>query len=479
MTLLDYLLIGRRWWWLIILGGILGGLGAFLITSRLTPTYSARAKLLVNQVQDPSGTSYTDIIANQSLTTTYAELATSSLNLDRAARSLNDPALTVDRLSRKVDASAVDKTQIIYITATDTSARRAALIADAVAKAFPDYIREAQLAGASESRLLNTVFVAEPARPNFSQVSPNDTLNVVVGIVLGLLVIVVIIALVEYLDDAVDEREDITAAGSPFLGFVMQVPTPKGVRADRWVPSIINSPQTPLAESFRQIQANLAFSLSARPSKVILITSSSPGEGKSTMAANLAEALAESSKKVLLIDGDLRKPDAHRYFSLPNASGLTSAFLAGTEVTPAFFGHIGYSLAVLTSGPIPPNPGELLSSPRLAAMLTALRDQFDIIIIDSPPLLGLADASLWLSLADGVILVARRGRTRRGAYESALAAIRSSSIPLIGTVLNGVDRRKSLVYDYPYGYAYGKHEEGQRGLFGRRKATSTSAPKKP
>lgn len=456
MTLRDYLALGRRWWWLLVLGAILGGAAAWAVTGRITPVYAARATLVVNQVQDQSDP-YRNILANQSLTKTYAELATSDINIERAHKRLNDPELTTRYIEKRVSGSAAEGTQLIFLTAEDRSPARAAQIANALAATFPDFIRELQ-AGQTTP---NTVAIGEAAKPNNDPVRPNKSLNVALGMLAGLFMVTVAVGLVEYLDDGIDERDDIAKFDAPFLGHVLQVAPPKGTKRERWVPSLMANPQTPLAEAFRQIQANMAFSLSAHPAKVILVTSASPGEGKSTTAANLAEATAESSKKVLLIDGDLRKPDAHRYFSLPNASGLTSAFLAGTPVSPAFFGHIGYSLAVLTSGPVPPNPSELLSSPRLARMIEAMRDQFDLVIIDSPPILGLADATLWLSMVDGVILVARKGRTRRGAFTNAIQAIRSSSVPLIGVVLNGASRRNATIYDYSYGYAY-RHPEGHR-----------------
>jgi capsular exopolysaccharide synthesis family protein len=280
-------------------------------------------------------------------------------------------------------------------------------------------------------------------------------LNVAVGLVLGLIVMLAAVAFVEYLDDGINDREDIEALGVPFLGTVFQASVPKGEDKATWVPSIINAePGDPLVESYRQVQASLAFALMAGDVKVLLVTSPGQGEGKSTTAANLAEALAESSKRVLLIDGDLRKPDAHRYFSLPNASGLTSTFLVDPQSLPAFVNRVGDSLAVLTGGPVAPNPTELLSSRKMRATVTALAEPFDIVVVDCPPLLGLADASLWMPLVDGVLLVARRGRTRRGPLEEAINTVRAARKPLVGVVLNGADRRGAYRYAQPYGYGY-------------------------
>jgi len=162
-------------------------------------------------------------------------------------------------------------------------------------------------------------------------------LNVTLATLLGLIVMVSVIALVEYLDDDIDSREEVEKRSLPFLGSIFRADPPKGIKRRGWVPSVIrDDPHSHLAESFRQVQTSLAFALSADNFKALVVTSAGAGEGKSTTAANLAEALAESSKRVLLIDGDLRKPDAHRYFELPNHAGLTSAFLADASAVHSF-----------------------------------------------------------------------------------------------------------------------------------------------
>ena len=306
---------------------------------------------------------------------------------------------------------------------------------------------------------MNTVFVAERASVPSSPVRPNVQLNVTIGVLMGLLLMAAAVALVEYLDDGINDREDIEALGAPFLGSIFQADLPKGEDAKTWRPSILNiESRSPLAESYQQLRTNLAFSLSADDSKALLFTSSMPAEGKSTMAANVAEALSESAKRVLVIDGDLRKPDLHRYFEFPNTSGLSSIFLGEVQEAESYLRKVSDQLDVLTSGPLPPNPTELLSSPKLGAILGRLVDNYDHIVIDSPPLLGLADASLWANHADGVILVARRGRTRRGQLQESILAATATHKPLIGVILNSADRRRMAGYYYEYSYAYRPEE---------------------
>lgn len=463
MTLREYLAIAKRWWWLAVLGCLIAGSSAFVVTSQMTPVYRAQAWLLVNQAQNPSAVTYSDILGSQQLTKTYAQLVTSNLNLKDSVQQLSDPTLTVAVLRGKVSASDRTGTQLVSVSAEDPSPERAALIANTVATSFTKYVEEAQLAGkpSPSNADLNTVFVAETADPPTSPVRPNTMLNVTLGTLLGLIVVVSAIALVEYLDDDIDTREEVEKRSLPFLGSIFRADPPKGVKRRGWVPSIVrDDPNSRLAESFRQVQTSLAFALSADGFKTLVVTSPGAGEGKSTTAANLAEALAESSKRILLIDGDLRKPDAHRYFDLPNNAGLTSAFLADVSAVHSFVRRVDDWLFVLTSGPVPPNPAELLNSQKMRDLLAELSAHFDLIVVDSPPLLGLADASIWAGLTDGLLLVARKGKTRRGPFEEAVAAARGTKKPIVGVIVNGTERKKSGYYYY--GYGYGKEGSSSR-----------------
>ena len=455
MTLRDYLKIAQRWWWLVLVGCLLSAIAAFLVSSQIPDVYQARVALFVNQGENGGSQSYNDQLLSQNLTKTYAQLVTGNSHLKIVAEQVKD--VTVKHLQDNVSARPIPDTQNIEVFAKDKSPERAAFIANKVAQTFPDYVQVAQAGNLQPdaARRPTTVFAYDAATAPDSPVEPNTLLNVFLGTFLGLLIAIGAVAIVEYLDDGIDEREDIERLEVAYLGSVFQASPPKGVDRKSWVPSIIEAdPKAPLSESYRQVQANLAFALSATDCRILLVTSPGQGEGKSTTAANLAEALAESSKSVLLIDGDLRKPDAHRYFSLPNNSGLTSTFLVDPKALSSFIDRVGDSLSVLTGGPIPPNPTELISSAKMRHNLATLSEPYDVVIIDSPPMLGLADASIWTTLVDGVLVVARRGKTRRGPLEETIAAVRASRKPLLGVVLNGSNRRRNSPYAYRYGYGY-------------------------
>ena len=453
MTLRDYLERGRRWLWLFALALVAGGGGALLVSLSIDPTYASTAQITVNQVQESSGgPTYSSVLGNQSLTTTYARLVTSSKNLDRAAASLTPGVIDEHRVS----ASAVRDTFLIDIRVTDPDPQRAADVANAVANAFPEFIKDVQLSGVSEgARQINTVFISEPAEADTTPVSPDLRLNTVLGAFLGLLVAAGGVALFEYLDDRVRTREDIEQLGIPFLGGILRL----GGRNRRFWPRI-GSPDPALVEetfieNFRQVSASLGFSLGATPRKVIVVTSVLPGEGKTTVTSNLAWALSRSARRTLIIDGDLRRPSVHQSFSLPNSAGLTTAIISSPRSPESVIAQVSETLFVMTSGPVPPNPGEMLASQRLGSLLETVKDAFDVVLIDCPPLAGMADTQLWLARADGAVLVLAHERSRTGTVRRSVAEFEASGVPLLGTVLNFIPENERSAYGYGYGYRYG------------------------
>jgi protein-tyrosine kinase len=220
-------------------------------------------------------------------------------------------------------------------------------------------------------------------------------------------------------------------------------------------------PHSPLAEAFRTLRTNLGFASVDGECRTILVSSPSPQDGKSTVISNLAVVLAQADKKVILVDCDLRKPVQHRIFNLPNQKGLTNCLL--NQASPEETVQQGplANLAVLTSGPIPPNPAEILGSSRTRAFWASLREKYDYVLIDAPPVLAVTDAVILAGQVDGVILVLKPGATRSNIAVQARDQFARADARLLGVVLNQV-KIDSPDYQYAYYYYYYGHGDTQK-----------------
>lgn len=210
------------------------------------------------------------------------------------------------------------------------------------------------------------------------------------------------------------------------------------------------NPKSPISEAYRTLRTNIDFSAVDEKLQVIMLTSAGPGEGKSTTATNLAVAYAQSDRKVLIIDADLRKPTMHHTFVKSNRMGLTNVLtgqlLPGSVLMET---HID-NLHLLTSGPVPPNPSEILASKRMEALLSELRGIYDIIIIDTPPALAVTDAQVVASRCDGVLMVIHAGKVTRDAAMKVKQNLEHAKARMLGVVLNNVDRKNGEGYYYYY-----------------------------
>ena len=199
-----------------------------------------------------------------------------------------------------------------------------------------------------------------------------------------------------------------------------------------------SNPRSPVSEAYRQLRTNIQYSSLDKPIRTLLATSTNPEEGKSTTLANLAVAIAQSEKRVMVLDCDLRKPNLHELFGLPNVSGLTSLMVEDGAIDTVVQESGIKNLDVITSGPRPPNPSEMLGSHRMEEILGQLRDRFDYILIDSPPIIAVTDAAVLASKVDGVILVISAGKTKRELARKARSLLQNVNANLIGVVLNNV-----------------------------------------
>jgi|SRR5690625_549960 len=211
------------------------------------------------------------------------------------------------------------------------------------------------------------------------------------------------------------------------------------------------NPRSPISEQYRTIRTNIEFSSIDEPIQLIVVTSSGPSEGKSLTVANLAVVYAQQGKKVLLIDADLRKPTVHYTFRLDNLRGLSNILVQETRIEEVVSKSGVDNLDVISSGPIPPNPSEILGSRRMKKLTDQAREMYDVILIDTPPVNVVTDAQILSNIADGSILVIRSEKTEIEDAKKAVEALESAKAKILGTILNDLDKSSSTNYYYYYG----------------------------
>jgi capsular exopolysaccharide synthesis family protein len=439
---------------LIALPVIAGG-AAYGYTKLQTPLYEATASVYVSA---QSAASATDLSQGntytQEVVKSYAQIAVKPIVLDQVIKRLGLDT-TPAALAPRVTADAPLNTTVLNISAVDASPAQSAAIANAVTTALVDVVPELSpsATGTKKSSIKITPVqsAVEPAGP----ISPNLPRNLALGLILGLALAVAYAYARAALDVRIRSVQDVQAVTDrPILG---------GLLYDRSVPAhplvVHLDPKDPRAESFRTMRTNLQFIEFAGKSRLVVVTSALPSEGKSTSASNLAIALADAGERVLLVDADLRRPRVHTLFGLDGAVGLTDVLIGRQTLADAAQPWGDRGLAVLPSGAIPPNPSELLQSHAMLDLLATLREDYDTVIIDAPPVLPVTDAAILAKLTDGAIVVAAANRSSRNHLRAALTALEQVRANVLGMVVTMLPRRGADAGGYGYGYSYGPAKE--------------------
>lgn len=448
MELSDYIRVLRKNWLIIVVATLVGLGAAAGYSLTRTPLYEARASVVVStqssgSVQEISqGSTFT-----QQRVATYVNVATTPLVLDPVIRDLRLD-MTADTLAKSVGVSSTLNTTFITIAVTDADPVQAADIANAVAAQLPLAVQEIEPStdGASPVRLTT----ASTALPTNVPVSPNVPLNLALGALIGLAVGIGIAVLRTVLDTRIRTIRDVNQiTDRPILGAI-----PFDSKAgDR--PIIIQAdPYNTRSESFRALRTNLQF-IEMDGGHSFVITSSIPSEGKSTTTVNLAIALADAGKRVALIDTDLRKPKVAEYLGIEGGAGLTDVLIGRAKVGDVMLPWGKRPLFVLPAGKVPPNPSELLGSRQMAQLLEAISRDFDVVLLDAPPLLPVTDAAILSRETSAAILVVAAGRTTTGQLTAALTALETVDAKVGGIVMSMVPTRGPDAYGYGYGYGYG------------------------
>jgi non-specific protein-tyrosine kinase len=510
VELKEYILPLRKWWWLIVASVLVATVSSYLATRQQSPIYQSRATIMVGRaIENPNPTG-NDFWLTQQLANTYADIAKREpiKEATMAALGLNWlPEYTV---------RVVANTQLVEITVVDTSPPRAQAVAaelanqlirqtptssdsetqqrqafikaqlddlevkiketkDEIEKKQTDLANlfsarqiadaQTQIAGlqtklntlqANYAALLsntqqgsiNTISVIEPAALPTKPIGPNKPATILLAAAIGLILAAGAAYLLEYLDDTLKNPDDVQKElGLTTLGAVPVIENP----GDEMV--MLSASHSAATEAYRVLRTNLQFAAVDRPLRTLLVGSPAPTEGKSLTVANLGAALAQAGKHVVAVDTDLHRPRLHRLFKLRNNVGITTALL---EERPVLDGLLQETtvpgLRVLTSGPLPPNPAELLGSARMKELLGELSAQADVVLLDSPPATALADAAILSSQCDGVLLVLDSGKTRREVAKRALEALKRVNARVIGALLNRMPTRGAGYYYYYYYY---------------------------
>lgn len=300
----------------------------------------------------------------------------------------------------------------------------------------------------TEAQTTDAIAITSVAKVPDGPIRPRVLFNTLLALVVGAMLGLGGAWLREYLDDTIKTPDDIQKlTGLPTLGGVVKL---EGDSSDQRL-VMRDAPKSPSAEAYRVLRTNLQFSSVDKPLSTILITSSGPGEGKSTTASNLAIAIAQSGKRVILVDADLRRPSQHRMWRLPNNVGLSTALLDKVGNPSVYLQQSDVpNVRVMTTGSIPPNPAELLNSARMHELIEILKSKADVLVFDTPPVLAVADAPILAGQVDGTVLVIDTGETRREMLTQTLQRLKSVGVLPLGAVLNKLTERKSGYYYYSY-----------------------------
>ncbi len=297
------------------------------------------------------------------------------------------------------------------------------------------------------ARLENTPNVVQVERAAASNVpiQAGPLRYVIMGALLGLLLTGTLAFTLEYLDDTLKTPQDVAnVLGLPVVGYVVNESAMEKIEG---MPFVTSNPRSPMAETFRTLRTNLEFASVDKPLKTILITSPGSGEGKTTVATNLAAVMAQANKRVILLEGDLRRPRVHRALGMSNQIGLSDVFRGQMDIRDVARYSKVKDLAAITSGSLPPNPAELLGSARMVQILARLVESASVVIIDSPPFV-VSDATVLSAKVDGVLLVIQPGKTHAEAARAMLAQLERAGAHVVGVVMNRVPRKNANYYGY-------------------------------
>lgn len=528
MQIRDYIAPLLKWWWLILISTMIAGVSSYFAVRQQPATFQSATTLIIGNAIENPNPSGNDFYLAQQLAGTYVSLANRSsvrqatmeaLGLTwlpdiRVSQNSNTIVILVTAYSPELAQAVAAELANQLILRSPTSASENQERQGFINKQLDDYemaITETRAQIAEKNNQLpelisareiadlqseietletnlqrlqtsyalllqntqkgaaNTLSIIEPAYLPQAPVDPRNEFTVIVAMSVGFVLAAAAAFLMEYLDDTIQTPEQ--------LAQLTEEPTVVNIGQMKSSDSglvTVAEPRSSTSEAFRVLRTGVQFASIDNPLQVVLVTSATPGEGKTTISANLAVVLAQAGHKVLLVDADLRSPSQQDTFKLDNSSGLTTVLLYFEKahkdgrlqqvLEKAILPTTVQGLEVLSSGPIPPNPSELLGSAKMRELLQYLKQEYDYIVFDSPPVLPVTDAVILSLIVDRTILVVRAGKSRSKYVQHVSQRLHEVNANLLGCVLNGTSARNSYYGDYseyPYSESH-KDDQGEK-----------------
>jgi len=449
VELKDYIRVIRKRWQIIVAVMLLVLAGAALATSLSPKVYEADTRLFVSTSGgSDSGALLSGSNFTQQRVKSYADVITTPNVLDPVIKTLQLDT-TAAKLGDQITATVPLDTVLIEVAVTNTNPRVAAEVADAVGKQFTVTVADLESVTKGQSSPVKVTVVSAPTVPT-TPISPKPTRNLALGVVLGLLLGLGLALLRDLLDTTIKtERDCAEVTDATVIGGIGFDPdaskNPLIVQAD---------PHSPRAEAFRTLRTNLQFVDAASHPRSMVFTSSVPDEGKTTTTANLAITMAAGGARICVVEGDLRRPRLLDYMGMDGSLGLTNVLIGQAELVDVLQQFAESSVYVLGAGSVPPNPSELLGSAAMVETLRELESRFDVVIIDTPPLLPVTDAAVLSTIVGGTVVVVGAGRVDRDHLARSLQSLDTVNGHLLGLVLNMIPTKSADgYYYYRQGYA--------------------------
>ena len=443
----DFLNYLKKYVLVIVVVALVLIIGVFIydksIKKPLYTTYTTIILTKSNETQTGTTITQNDILLNQKLVETYSKIIKSKLVLEQVI-SETGVTYTAEELSENVNVEAYENTEMLKISVTDQDPELAASIANSIAQVFSGEI--------AKIYQINNISVVDVA------VTPEEVSNntlkrdLLIALFISIFGTIGVVFVVYYFDDTVKLTDNLEEEiGMPVVAKVFK--SDVGSKNNRKVELLAQKyPKSVVSESIKTLRTNLQFSSVDEDIKTILITSSIPGEGKSFISANLAISFAQTDKKVLIVDCDMRKGRQHRIFKLSNSKGLSNLLIDDMTNYKDYINKTSVDgVSVITRGTVPPNPSELLNSKKNADLIRILKAKYDVIIYDGVPCNGLPDSIIMSKLVDKVLIVSSDSMTPKSVLESTKKQLESVNAPVAGDVLNNVNRKNSTYGKY-YGY---------------------------